>query len=513
MSPMTKYDFSERFIYLKGRPISFADRPYLRAPYDSQARRLVIRASRQVEKSTFLVNTILYTAATRRGSHIIFVCPRQVQARVFSGSRLLPTIQESPFIRRLLLGRGKRKPQVTTLRFANGSEVYIRAAFHSADAVRGLDGDLLLVDEFQDIASGDLPVLEEALSHSPFRRVVLTGTPKIVDNHLENAFRQSTAHEFQVPCRGCGCRIILDDRCLGPLGPVCPVCRTALDVTTGHWQARNPDSTWGDGFWINHLMVPWLNYPELVERQRTYDPALFRNECLGLPTALGDHLVTRAELEACCDPRPMAQSIDDVSPLVRDRLVGGIDWGGGGSSRTVVTIGFMDEAYRFHVLRFDRLAAQEEPDSILRQVVALCLRFHLKTLAADGCGNGHVYNRLLLDRLQQQASLHAIIYSTSEHEPRRDGVLWLWTVNRSASIGTVFSRVKKRSLLFPRVEECGSFLDELACEVAEYDDFNRSIKYSHPETQPDDCLHASNYALLIGTLAHAVRQRYGSGEE
>jgi hypothetical protein len=114
-------------------------------------------------------------------------------------------------------------------------------------------------------------------------------------------------------------------------------------------------------------------------------------------------------------------------------------------------------------------------------------------------------------RRLRQASLHAIIYSTSEHEPRRDGVLWLWTVNRSASIGTVFSRVKKRSLLFPRVEECGSSLDELACEVAEYDDFNRSIKYNHPETQPDDCLLASNYALLIGTLAHAVRQRYGSG--
>src|SRR5207248_7186253 len=39
----------------------------------------------------------------------------------------------------------------------------------------GIDGDLLLVDEFQDIASGRLPVLEETLSHSPLRRVVLTG--------------------------------------------------------------------------------------------------------------------------------------------------------------------------------------------------------------------------------------------------------------------------------------------------------------------------------------------------
>jgi hypothetical protein len=109
------------------------------------------------------------------------------------------------------------------LRFANGSEVYIRAAFHSADAVRGIDADLLLGDEFQDIASGRLPVLEETLSHSPLRYVVLTGTPKTIDNHLENVFRQSTACEFQVPCSGCGHGVILDDRCLGPLGPVCPL--------------------------------------------------------------------------------------------------------------------------------------------------------------------------------------------------------------------------------------------------------------------------------------------------
>ena len=89
---------------------------------------------------------------------------------------------------------------MTHMQFRNGSEVYIRAAYHSADAVRGIDGDFLLIDEFQDIADGDLPVLEETLSHSAHRRVILTGTPKSVDNHLEQMFAQSTAHEWLVPC-------------------------------------------------------------------------------------------------------------------------------------------------------------------------------------------------------------------------------------------------------------------------------------------------------------------------
>jgi Phage terminase large subunit gpA, ATPase domain len=145
---MNKAEFCESFVYLKKRPISFAGRPYLRAPYKSSARRLVIRASRQVEKSTFLVNTILYWAVRRPGVQILFVCPRLEQARVFSTSRLLPAILESPFIKRCLLGKGRQKLQVMNVRCANGSEVYIRAAYHSADAARGIDADLLLIDEF-----------------------------------------------------------------------------------------------------------------------------------------------------------------------------------------------------------------------------------------------------------------------------------------------------------------------------------------------------------------------------
>lgn len=127
--------------------------------------------------------------------------------------------------------------------------------------MRGIDGDYLLIDEFQDIAGGDLPVLEEALSHSPHRRVFLTGTPKSIDNHLEDAFNRSTANEWRVPCR-CGQQVFLDEK------------------------------------------------------------------CLGLPTCLGDHVVTREEVEQCCQQRAMATCLEDVPLVYRKLLVAGIDWGG-----------------------------------------------------------------------------------------------------------------------------------------------------------------------------------------
>src|SRR5262249_34083557 len=157
---------------------------------------------------------------------------------------------------------------------------------------------------------------------------------------------------------------------------------------------------------------------------RTYNPALFKNECLGLPTVLSDHIVTRAELEACCQDRPMAASIRDVPTKGRQRLVAGIDWGGGVASQTVLVIGYMDDAYRFVVVRMERFRADEDPDRILQVVAQRCSAFGIRPIGADGGGNGHVYNRLLIDRLQQQCFFYAIMYSNSEHVPHQEGFLW-----------------------------------------------------------------------------------------
>ena len=76
------------------------------------------------------------------------------------------------------------------------------------------------------------------------------------------------------------------------------------------------------------------------------------------------------------------------------------------------------------------------------------------------------------------------------------GRLWMWTIGRTPSLGMIFTRIKKRRISFPRLSDCSSFLDEIWCEVAEYDDQQRTIRYTHPETQPDDALHGINYAAM-----------------
>jgi hypothetical protein len=506
---MDPLEWCESFVHLNGSRISFADRPYLRAVYNSRARRVVMRCSRQVEKTTLICNVVCRAAVVYPGVHIVIVFPRHDQASVFAKSRLRPVIAKSPILRRILLGQSERKIQVNHMQFRNSSEVFIRSAYHSADAVRGIDADFLLIDEFQDIAAGDLPVLEESLSHSWHRRVFLTGTPKTVDNHLEDAFNRSTANEWRVACR-CGALVRLDEKCLGLHGPICPQCHEALELHQARWVPLNPDSLWGDGFTVNHLATPWLDYHHLLERQRIYNPALFQNECLGLPTQLGDHLVTREQCERCCTLRTMAQSREDVSPDGRERLFAGIDWGGGAESGTVLVIGFM-QGDDVQVVRMDRFRAQEDPEVVLQLIAQRCHDFRVKLIAADGMGNGQVYNNLLLARLPSLAGLYAIQYSVSDQEPRQyRGRLWRWTVGRTPSLGMVFTRIKTQRVHFPRIEDSSSFLAEIYCETAAYDEHERSITFTRPATQPDDALHALNYAAILGRRNFDVERAYGN---
>jgi hypothetical protein len=74
---MKPFEWCGSFIYLRGERISFDRRPYLPPIYNSSARRVVLRCSRQVEKTTFICNMVTYLACMIPRVKIIVVFPRQ----------------------------------------------------------------------------------------------------------------------------------------------------------------------------------------------------------------------------------------------------------------------------------------------------------------------------------------------------------------------------------------------------------------------------------------------------
>ena len=251
---MGKLQFCEHFVHLGSDLISFQDRPYLPAVYQCKKRNLVLRCSRQTEKSTFLANSILYEACTNPGITMLLVAPTVEQAWTFCHSRLLPCLHDSPLIRRKLIGSKTREPRIMHMTFANGSQLFVRAAFLTADSCRGLSVRRLYIDEYQDIAPNHLPVLQETLSHANDGRTILAGTPKLIDNCLEAAFSASTANEWTIPCPQCHKGVILDERCLAQHGIVCPDCQVALDPRrgSGFLGTRSPP-----GVMVFGSVIPW----------------------------------------------------------------------------------------------------------------------------------------------------------------------------------------------------------------------------------------------------------------
>ena len=111
MADMGKLEFCENFVFLQRQPICFDGRPYLPEIYAATHSNLVLRCSRQTEKSTFLVNTILYEACPESGHSDVISYARgwnRLECSVIHG--LLPSLEESPIIRRALLGAWRTTP-------------------------------------------------------------------------------------------------------------------------------------------------------------------------------------------------------------------------------------------------------------------------------------------------------------------------------------------------------------------------------------------------------------------
>jgi hypothetical protein len=487
--------FAMRFVRLgREQPLRFDGRPYLKAIYGCYPRSVVLRCSRQVEKSTYLANSILYELAMFPGIRILYVAPRAEQSRLFARLRILRAIEESPLLRRRLLGERSTKQRLNDMSFTNGSLLHFRSAYSSADSARGLSIDSLYVDEYQDMAHGHLPVLEEAMSHSTRPRTVLAGTPKLIENHLEEAYLHSSRNEWRIPCKHCGAEHLPTAEILVGAALRCPACHNALDPQSGYWKTLNPLAERA-GFWVNHFMAPWLDAADIAVRRKEYDDVRFKNEVLGLPTFLGDHVVTIAELQACCTRFRMPRGAADLRPDLRHSLVAGIDWSGGAKTQSAICVGYLDASRIFQVVHLATFRPKEDPLAVVNQLVDICRRFGVISIAADS-GMGQLNNRMVLSDLTPRHPFTTISYVATTSTPTADPPYHRWSVSKLQSIGHLLGRVKLRQITFPDFSESGPFLEDFASELAIYNDELRTITFKCPDNAHDDVLHACNYALL-----------------
>jgi hypothetical protein len=515
----TPSQFVEWAVYMpqggKLKPFSFEERRYLRAIYDTPAKRKILIAGRQVEKSTLLGNTCLAYSGINPFFRTLYVSPSNQQTKVFSRDRVKEPMEISPVLRNY--SNSKLLMNVLEKKFVNQSQVTLRFAFLNADRTRGIPADHVIIDEFQDILLENVPVIEECASHSDWKMFTYAGTPKSLDNAIEHYWsRFSTQNEWAVPCQRHGTPKnagswywnILDEEHIGDDHLVCGKCGKQIYPMNPYstWMSMNPNPRVEkpfEGYRIPQLMVPWIEFPDIKDKQRKYSRVKFHNEVLGRSFDSGTRPLKKSDMvRNSWDRLSMAFYRDVIKWSAQYPIIMGIDWGTGEGTYTVMTLGgylpFAPNHYTlFYMRRFEGI--ESEPEKQLEVINEHIREFNVRYVGVD-YGGGHWPN----DRLARRWGADKIKKyqwvgnqrTKVKFEPKLGHPRFL--CHRTEVMSDMFNAIKRGNVFrFPRWEE---FEDPYAMDFlniySEYNERMRMNTFKHAPGNPDDTFHSMTFGFL-----------------
>lgn len=499
---------------------SFEGREYLRKIYDTPAARVLLKCGRQVEKSTTLGNRLLCYSALTNNFRCLFVAPSAEQAKVFSNDRIKDVIEASPLIKAYT--SSKINQAVFFKKFINFSQIRLRYAYLTADRVRGIPADLVEIDEIQDILVDNIPIIEQCAFHSKYKLFIYSGTPKSFDNTIEHYWTEfSTQNEWVVPCDRHGTPKdstswhwnVLRERNIGKDGLICDSCGKPISARDprAQWAALQPirednrEKVTFEGYRIPQIMVPWVDWKEVLEAQEQYSRAQFMNEKLGMSYDSGTRPISRAQVKACCQAHIRLGDIEALKRVVQGKEVfGGVDWGAGtDQSYTVIAFGSYLGGARdnFSIFWLHRFTGQDlDPERQLDKVSQMIAQLQCRVVGVD-YGGGFYPN----DRLCKRFGPHRVVKFQYNPKQKRK-VYWeehllRYMAHRSEVMTDVFSAIKDRKIDFPSWEDFEApYASDILNIFTEYNQRTRMIEYKKAPGKTDDTFHAVLYCLLASMI-------------
>lgn len=478
---------------------------------------LLLKTGRQVSKSTFNSKDIVIDSLRIPHFNTLFITPLQEQTARFSRNYLADDIKNTPFIQQFYWDTSCQD-NVFARGFANGSLVQLTYSLQDAERVRGIPADKLVFDEVQDIPWENIPIINECLSASDFKWINYTGTPKTMENTIENLWRLSTKCEWAVRCAFCR-RINIPDeehvwKMIGEDHPVCAHCNSDIrsEIPKGKWVTRNPDyldrrKCQVVGFHLPQIIMPIhyepdkegknVNWEALKKKESRYSRAQFANECLGLSFDQGGRLVTITELRAASTGKLWDKFSPDIPAYP---LYAGIDWGiSAQTSYTFLTIGGFDPnnpaIFRIvYMKRFSSTDTLEQIDAILH----ICEQFNVKIIGAD-CGVGHT-NNLILQRNYGRQRVIPFNYATAAFITNYNKSRGFFSLDKTTSINLMFMAIKQKLVEFPpeKFMMDNDFYKDFLVIYEEVVESTRGLSkvFTKDKKAADDGAHALNFCMF-----------------
>jgi len=523
-------------LYLDGNPFSLDHFPFYERVYNEVFPALLLKTARQVAKSTTLANFLIMEACSTPHMKSLFVAPTQEQTQKFSQTRVGKTIFYSPDIRNRWVSK-ELSSRVYQKMFTNGSELAFSYASDDPDRVRGVSADRVAYDEVQDILYDEvIPVINECMANSDKAYETYCGTPKSMENTIEQLWQWSTQTEWVIKCTACNTyQFFVDERCIGKKGPICLKCGKYVNVRNGEWIDMNvyPDDFEGKrikGFHIPQVILPKnvpasmpmdLKNQEIAQsrwdrikaKHAIYPSAKFRNEVMGVSDAIGTRLVSKDELESLCEDYEITE-IPTHNLRLSDLkgIVAGVDWSGGGmnaTSRTVLWVwgivaGGGEHAFKLRTLYF-RVYPETNPISggVIDHVCEVCDNYGVSLIMGDA-GEGALANANLRERLGPQRAVQVQYRGTATANTSSRPFYWnrvdRFLAERTTMIDNFMMYIKRRGVIYPHLRHMTLPIRDILNEYEEVTQQGRKV-WRHAPSQPDDCLHAQIFGWMAAKFS------------
>lgn len=517
--------FTERAIYLDGKPFSLADYPLMRSIYNDPGITMLLLCGRQIGKSTTLCNFLGTEMMAIEQFKTLFISPSKEQTSRFSNTRFAKMIHFSPFIEKFYIDSRMPSNNVMLRMLANGSEIVFSYAQDNADRARGVSADRLCLDEVQSILLGEVePVLRECLAASQYKFRLYCGTPLTFENDIETLWQRSTKNEWVVTCPHCQAKQLVTVGNLGDKFLMCRKCFKELDVKIGAWYSQDPTSK-VTGYHISQLVVPRnvstipnpytgvAPYESILEKRRDYSEQRFNNEVLGISDSIGSRLLNRDDLEKLCKDWFWEETNHAKPEIWKDviQTVAGIDWSGQGISnvsRSVIVIfGILpDMKLRF---MYGKIFHVGNPVNDVDEMAIICDIYRAMIVIADE-GEGSLANGILRNKLGHHR-VYGNRYGASNSSIKwnqRDG----YYSDRTLMIDQIMLIYKHMQIEFPCIKQATPFIDDILAEYEESTAQGRRI-WRHAANVPDDALHSMVFAWLASRVITGTVKMYENHEK
>jgi hypothetical protein len=516
--------FVENYLYdNEGRLQKLDAFPMLKQIYDNMPQKLLLKCSRKTLKSTLLSNFICLNLIRWNYFKMMYVGPQELTTKYFS-SNYIPPRFESPKIKNLLVRGWFKNDVFEKILDDTRSSVLFRYVKDDATRTRGPAIDCVVYDEIQDIQYDQIPIIQETMAMSPYKREIFAGTPLDSTNTIHRIWKTSSQLEWMMKCTGCNHWNSLTEgneplKMVRKEGLSCSKCGKRLNSREGEWVSMNPNEPLIVGYHLAQPILPHFNedekeWKEIYQKVHSgkYEVRNVMNETFGLSYDIGSKPITQEELiKLCTLGRQFEDSEQKKLKILHQRkevyrlYTMGVDWGVSmAQSRTVATMGAMRgdgifEIFFAKIYRgFDYEAHILDIAEKANSVNAFCV---------SDSGPDPIRGIKLCELTSPQRSQMAAYRRTKMIQHFEPGVYdWRqnrWVLHRSDVISLVIRQLKAGKILFPCWEDVSDYMQDILNVFIEVRDgiYGQELIYDHHPKQPDDAMHSLVFAVCAAYMA------------